>query len=261
MLSGIGDPDALAAHDIAVRAPLRGVGRNLRDHFSVGIEYERAQPGPFVRMMRLDRISLELANAYFFGAGFATDLPSGWTGFVKSEPAKPQPDIQFLFRAAPMVAGPYLPPFKPAVHGRLCVSRRPGAPGKRRSSAPGVVRSARRHPHSAVSAHRRSRHARVAQRHAPGLRARPAEIGRAVRREGVLARDPPDRRPGPRRFHPRHRPDRPPSARNVQDGRRSTTATRWSTASCACAGSRACAWSMRPSSRMRSAATSTPPSS
>jgi 4-pyridoxate dehydrogenase len=113
MLSGIGDPDALAAHDIAVRAPLRGVGRNLRDHFSVGIEYERAQPGPFVRMMRLDRISLELANAYFFGAGFATDLPSGWTGFVKSEPAKPQPDIQFLFRAAPMVAGPYLPPFKP----------------------------------------------------------------------------------------------------------------------------------------------------
>ena len=55
-------------------------------------------------MMRLDRIALELAKAYFLGTGFATDLPSGWTGFVKSEPGKPQPDIQFLFRAVPMVA-------------------------------------------------------------------------------------------------------------------------------------------------------------
>jgi 4-pyridoxate dehydrogenase len=114
MLSGIGDPDALAPQGIAVRAALPGVGRNLRDHFSVGIEYARAEAGPFVRMMRLDRIALELAKAYFLGTGFATDLPSGWTGFVKSEPGKPQPDIQFLFRAVPMVAGPYLPPFKPA---------------------------------------------------------------------------------------------------------------------------------------------------
>ncbi len=114
MLSGIGDPEELGTHDIPVKVPLRGVGKNLRDHFSAAIEYERKQPGPFQRMMRLDRISIELAKAYFFGTGFATDLPSGWTGFVKSEAGKSQPDIQFLFRAVPATAEPYLPPFKDA---------------------------------------------------------------------------------------------------------------------------------------------------
>ena len=114
MLSGLGDPDELASHGIAVKAPLRGVGKNLRDHFSAAIEYERKQPGPFASNMRLDRISIALAKAYFLGAGFATDLPSGWTGFIKSDSARTQPDIQFLFRAVPAVAGPYLPPFKAA---------------------------------------------------------------------------------------------------------------------------------------------------
>ena len=114
MLSGVGDPDELASHGIAVETPLRGVGKNLRDHFSAAIEYERKQPGPFAGNMRLDRVSIALAKAYFLGTGFATDLPSGWTGFIRSEAAKPQPDIQFLFRAVPAVAGPYLPPFKEA---------------------------------------------------------------------------------------------------------------------------------------------------
>jgi choline dehydrogenase/4-pyridoxate dehydrogenase len=114
MLSGVGDPDELASHGIAVKTPLRGVGKNLRDHFSAAIEYERRRPGPFASNMRLDRVSIALAKAYCLGTGFATDLPSGWTGFIRSEAEKPQPDIQFLFRAAPAVAGPYLPPFKEA---------------------------------------------------------------------------------------------------------------------------------------------------
>ncbi len=114
MLSGVGDPDELASHGIAVKTPLRGVGKNLRDHFSAAIEYERRRPGPFAGNMRLDRISVALAQAYFLGTGFATDLPSGWTGFIRSETAKSQPDIQFLFRAVPAVAGPYLPPFREA---------------------------------------------------------------------------------------------------------------------------------------------------
>ena len=35
MLSGIGPPDALAAHKIEVKHPLSGVGRNLMDHLEV----------------------------------------------------------------------------------------------------------------------------------------------------------------------------------------------------------------------------------
>jgi choline dehydrogenase/4-pyridoxate dehydrogenase len=114
MLSGIGDPEALAAHRIPALVELPGVGRNLQDHLSVAADYARHEPGPFVAMMRLDRVALALARAYCLGTGPFTETPSGWTGFVKSRPDVALPDIQFLFRAAPGGAGPYLPPFKPA---------------------------------------------------------------------------------------------------------------------------------------------------
>jgi 4-pyridoxate dehydrogenase len=114
MLSGIGEPDALRAHGIEVAVELRGVGRNLQDHLSVLADYVRREPGPFVAMMRLDRVAIALARAYCFGTGPASETPSGWTGFVKSRPDVELPDIQFLFRAAPGGAGPYLAPFKPA---------------------------------------------------------------------------------------------------------------------------------------------------
>ena len=42
MLSGIGDPSELAAHGIAVRVALAGVGKNLQDHASVILMYRRA---------------------------------------------------------------------------------------------------------------------------------------------------------------------------------------------------------------------------
>jgi 4-pyridoxate dehydrogenase len=85
----------------------------LQDHLSVLADYARREPGPFVARMRLDRITLSLARAYCFGTGPASETPSGWTGFVKSRPEVELPDIQFLFRAVPAGAGPYLPPFKP----------------------------------------------------------------------------------------------------------------------------------------------------
>ena len=114
MLSGIGEPDRLREHGIAVAAPLPGVGRNLQDHLSVLADYARREPGPFVATMRCDRAVLALARAYCFGTGPASETPSGWTGFVKTRPELGQPDIQFLFRAVASNAAPYLPPFKPA---------------------------------------------------------------------------------------------------------------------------------------------------
>jgi 4-pyridoxate dehydrogenase len=114
MLSGIGDPEELAAHGIAVKAPLPGVGRNLQDHVMATLAYRRREPGPFQRNMRLDRIGLALGRAYLFGTGFATDLPSGLTGFIRTAPAAQLPDVQILFHAGPRTAGPYLPPFRPA---------------------------------------------------------------------------------------------------------------------------------------------------
>jgi choline dehydrogenase/4-pyridoxate dehydrogenase len=97
-----------------VRQPLKGVGKNLQDHLVAHVRYTRTAPGPFVRHMRIDRLAAELAKGYCFGTGFATDLPGGAVGFIKTEPALPAPDIQVLFHAGPLSAGPYLPPFRGA---------------------------------------------------------------------------------------------------------------------------------------------------
>src|SRR5262249_42551372 len=113
MLSGIGDPDALAKHGITTRVALRGVGQNLCDHTSAAVQYRRkGQPSPFQRMMRLDRVGFALAQAYLSGKGFATDLPFGITAFLKTRPEEPIPDVQMLFwMGATQAAKPYLPPF------------------------------------------------------------------------------------------------------------------------------------------------------
>jgi len=47
LLAGIGPPDALARHDIAVRSALPGVGQNLQDHLlGAGVVYECVQSIP-----------------------------------------------------------------------------------------------------------------------------------------------------------------------------------------------------------------------
>ena len=121
MLSGIGAPTALAAHGIRVEVPLAGVGANLQDHASVSVMYQRKEPGPFLHMMRFDRIVWELVRAYTMGHGFASDVPGGLTAFLKSDPALAEPDLQMLFTAAPLAAWPYLAPFKqPFTDGFAC---------------------------------------------------------------------------------------------------------------------------------------------
>ncbi len=112
MLSGIGDPDQLGAQGIRTQVALKGVGANLQDHVSVVVMYQRREPGPFHRMMRLDRIGLAIIQAYLSGTGFASDVPGGVVGFLKSQPGLDTPDLQMLLTAAPLPAWPYLSPFK-----------------------------------------------------------------------------------------------------------------------------------------------------
>jgi 4-pyridoxate dehydrogenase len=121
MLSGIGDPAELKRLDIPVTTALPGVGRNLQDHVSAILMYHRKEPGPFLPMMRYDRIARELGKAYFFGKGFAADVPGGITAFLKSRPELALPDIQLLLTAAPLGAWPYMRPFKePFKDGFAC---------------------------------------------------------------------------------------------------------------------------------------------
>lgn len=111
MLSGVGEPVELAAHDIAVKAALPGVGKQLRDHIAALLIYGRRDQSPLLRAMRADRLMRHLAEGMLRGTGFATELPGGITAFVKSDPAEPIPDIQLLFIAGSLMATPYLPPF------------------------------------------------------------------------------------------------------------------------------------------------------
>jgi choline dehydrogenase-like flavoprotein len=113
MLSGIGDPQWLDEHGIACVHPLPGVGRNLQDHLSVGVEYRRRDDGPFVDWLRYDMIVLAMARAYFLGTGFAVEMPGPISGFFKTDPALAQPDIQLLTRLVPPESLPWFPGVRP----------------------------------------------------------------------------------------------------------------------------------------------------
>ena len=109
LLSGIGDAEQLKAHDIDVIVDLKGVGQNLQDHLAIDVQYERIGDGPFVRMLRFDRIAVSMLQAYFFGTGFATEMPGPVMAFLKSDPKLNQPDIQLLTRFVPPESQPWFP--------------------------------------------------------------------------------------------------------------------------------------------------------
>jgi 4-pyridoxate dehydrogenase len=114
LLSGIGDPDHLREKGIDPVIPLRGVGRDLQDHYSTGLLHERRAPGPFVHLTRADRLAVGLVRAYVAGTGPATDVPSGFMAFIKTDSSLAMPDIQLLFRSGSSDAGPWFPGIKPA---------------------------------------------------------------------------------------------------------------------------------------------------
>ena len=218
MLSGIGDPVELEAHSIEVKVPLPGVGKNLQDHISASVEYRRRGSGPFSRNMRLDRLGAELAKVVLFGTGFASDLPSGWTAFLKSDPAVKLPDLQLIFRAIPLGAGPYLPPFKQAFadgFGCRAILLRPQSRGeiKLHSSDP------RAHPliyQNFFSAENDASTLRAGIRLIRDL-SQQSSLRSFIEAE-LAARPGQNIRRRPRRAHRRDCSDRPSSTRHLQDG-------------------------------------------
>jgi choline dehydrogenase len=95
-LSGLGDPDALGAHGIAVAAALPGVGANLQDHVDVAITYRSRLPLLWSRTKgaRAALIGIE----YLWrktGLGATNSLETG--GFVRSRPQLDRPDLQIQF--------------------------------------------------------------------------------------------------------------------------------------------------------------------
>jgi choline dehydrogenase-like flavoprotein len=113
MLSGIGPADHLREMRITTVADLP-VGRNLQDHLAVMIMFSRPSAGDFRATMRCDRMILALARAHLFGSGPGTVVPGGLHAFVKTRPELAVPDIEFMFRGAPLGAHLWFPLVKPA---------------------------------------------------------------------------------------------------------------------------------------------------
>jgi choline dehydrogenase len=100
MLSGIGDPDELAAHGIKIVHPLPPVGKNLQDHVDCVMVYECTRPVSLYRDLRADKIALSLLQGMFLGEGVMTTFPYEAGAFLKSREGLEAPDIQLHFMPA-----------------------------------------------------------------------------------------------------------------------------------------------------------------
>ncbi|RDE18012.1 choline dehydrogenase [Motiliproteus coralliicola] len=96
MLSGIGDKEELAKHNISVVKDLPGVGKNLQDHLQIRTIYKVNKPitlndevnNPIRKMM----MGVEYA---MFRTGPLTMAASQVCIFTKTDPAMERPDIQY----------------------------------------------------------------------------------------------------------------------------------------------------------------------
>lgn len=110
LLSGIGPEAQLRVHGIPVVQDLSGVGKNLKDHLSVPIEYRRiGDDSPLHKMLRVDRLMVAIFQAIVLGRGPATVLPSGVNAILKSSPDLDIPDLQMLFGAGALEATAWFP--------------------------------------------------------------------------------------------------------------------------------------------------------
>ena len=111
MLSGIGPAAHLREIGIEPRVDLP-VGKNLQDHLGSYMFYERLSPGPFVDVMRFDRMAIGMIRAYLFGTGVATVVPGGLLAFIKTRPELAVPDLEFQFRGVAREAYLWFPGIK-----------------------------------------------------------------------------------------------------------------------------------------------------
>jgi choline dehydrogenase-like flavoprotein len=113
MLSGIGPADHLRQFGIPPVVDLP-VGKNLQDHLAVWIMWTRREPGQFHREMRFDRMAVSMLRAFFLGTGPGTVVPGGLHAFLKTRPDLDVPNIEFMFRTAPLQTHLWFPRLRPA---------------------------------------------------------------------------------------------------------------------------------------------------
>jgi len=99
-LSGIGNPEVLAAAGVPVRHALSGVGRNYRDHYCTRMNWRVTQPITLNELTRGWRLAKAVAQYFLTRKGILT-LGTGLAhGFVRTRPELATPDVQYFFMHA-----------------------------------------------------------------------------------------------------------------------------------------------------------------
>lgn len=94
-LSGIGRPELLQQHGIAVQHELSGVGENFSDHYISRLSWRLRRNVSLNNRAHGLRLAAEIARYMLTRRGLLS-LPAGVLGgFVKSDPALSEPDIQY----------------------------------------------------------------------------------------------------------------------------------------------------------------------
>ena len=187
MLSGIGPADHLRSVGIEPIVDLP-VGKNLQDHLAVLMMYSRPKGSEFREGMRFDKIALSMLRAHFFGTGPATVVPGGLHAFIKTRPELSVPDVEFMFRGAPLGRSALVPRLEEALCRRLRHPPVPAASGQPRRGAAALRRSERQGEDRHQLPHRAERPADLAPGGADRARGRGAAAARAVPRRRDLAR-------------------------------------------------------------------------
>jgi choline dehydrogenase len=93
LLSGIGPAADLMALGIEVVADLPGVGQNLQDHLSTGVQYHSKQPVSLASAEKMGNV----VNYLLFRKGPLTSNVAEGVAFLKTKPDLMVPDIELLF--------------------------------------------------------------------------------------------------------------------------------------------------------------------
>lgn len=97
MLSGIGDATVLKEQGIEVQQELKGVGKNLKDHYFFPICYKTKPGVTFNSQMKGFSLLKNVLKYIFRKKGPLTVNAASAGGFVKINPNNNRPDLQFHF--------------------------------------------------------------------------------------------------------------------------------------------------------------------
>ena len=97
MNSGIGDSSELNKHGIDVLHELKGVGKNLQDHYAVVNSFNCTQPITLHKSASFLKTQMSGLKYLLFGTGDAAFPPTSAGAFFKSSPEKDIPDTQIHY--------------------------------------------------------------------------------------------------------------------------------------------------------------------